>query len=482
MGSQNAEKNTNTKDDKVIRRKIQDMKGTVRRIEALIEVCVLVFSYHFVWNAYYKENNIPFFYGDAKVLLDVIYAILIFVLFILCDSFKYGHRKFADILVSQWISLFIVNFITYLQLSLTANHLISLFPMLFLVVVDYILSFIMIYVFTAIYHQLYVPQNMLMIYGNEKALALKFKMDTRPDKYCITKIISYEKGYDIIKEEIATHDAVIINDVPAQTRNDILKYCYQNEVRTYLVPKISDIISRGAEDITLFDTPLLLVRGSGLTLTQRKIKRLIDIVLSLIALIPATPIMILVAVCIKIEDHGPIFFHQKRVTEGGRIFDILKFRSMIIDAEKEGKSIPATDNDPRITRVGKVIRAIHIDELPQLFNILKGDMSIVGPRPERVEHVEMYTKEVPEFALRTRVKGGLTGYAQIYGKYNTSAYDKLRLDLMYIENYSLFLDIKLMLMTIQILLKKENTEGFYKAAEKDTRRKVLITAEESDRE
>jgi lipopolysaccharide/colanic/teichoic acid biosynthesis glycosyltransferase len=134
---------------------------------------------------------------------------------------------------------------------------------------------------------------------------------------------------------------------------------------------------------------------------------------------------------------------------------------MIVDAEAKGV-IPATDHDPRITKVGRFIRACRADELPQLINILKGEMSIVGPRPERVEHVEKYKKLVPEFVYREKVKGGLTGYAQIYGKYNTTALDKLKYDLMYIEEYSFFLDFKIILMTVRILFEKESTEGFDK--------------------
>jgi len=202
--------------------------------------------------------------------------------------------------------------------------------------------------------------------------------------------------------------------------------------------------------------------------------RAMDILLCLIAMIPALPIMLIVAIAIKLEDGGPVFYKQKRVTLGGKEFDILKFRSMIVDAEKAGLSIPATGKDPRITKVGNIIRACRVDELPQILNILKGDMSIVGPRPERIEHMEKYSVDIPEFAYRLKVKGGLTGYAQIYGKYNTSAYDKVRLDLMYIENYSLVLDIKLILLTIRIMLKKESTEGFEKVAENEQRSKELL--------
>ena len=315
---------------------------------------------------------------------------------------------------------------------------------------------------------------MLMIYGTDKALGLKVKIDSRRDKYKITEMISIDEGYDRICSTVVNFDAVMLNDVPAQIRNDILKFCYQNEIRVYVAPKLTDVIMRGAKDVTLFDTPIFLVKGTGLTITQKAVKRLMDIVLCLIAMIVAAPIMLVVAIAIKIEDRGPVFYKQKRATRYGETFDILKFRSMIVDAEKAGISIPATGHDPRITKVGRVIRAMRIDELPQILNILKGDMSIVGPRPERVEHVEEYTRKIPEFEYRLKVKGGLTGYAQIYGKYNTGAYDKLRMDLLYIENYSILLDIKLILTTIRIMFSKDSTEGFDKAAENEKLAQELI--------
>ena len=245
-------------------------------------------------------------------------------------------------------------------------------------------------------------------------------------------------------------------------------------------PQLTDIMIRGAKNISLFDTPLLLVKGTGLTPAQRVGKRMMDIVLCAIAMIPAAPIMAVVALAIKLEDGGPVFFKQKRMTRNGREFDILKFRSMIVDAEKYAGAVLATDNDPRITKVGKVIRATRLDEIPQILNILKGDMSIVGPRPERKVIADEYCKDIPEFAYRLKVRGGLTGYAQIYGKYNTSAYDKLRLDLMYIENYSLMLDIKLIILTLRIIFSKESTEGIDK--QEENQRKIQQLLEELDTE
>ena len=170
--------------------------------------------------------------------------------------------------------------------------------------------------------------------------------------------------------------------------------------------------------------------------------------------------MIIVALFIHCEDHGPVLFKQERVTQGGRRFQILKFRSMVVDAEKDGLPRPVGKHDERITKVGRFLRRTKIDELPQLINILKGDMSIVGPRPERWEHHEKYCEEIAEFPLRLKVKSGLTGYAQVYGQYNTTPLDKLKLDLTYITNYSLRLDIQIVLETLKVLWRNNDTEGF----------------------
>ncbi len=456
-----------------------DIKHTLRKLEGLSEVFALACIYYFMWKAYYRPlESFHKYYGNGKYILAGVYALLVFFLFLYCDSFKYGHMKLSDVLVSQWISLVMVNFVTYFQLCLTANHMLNLLPMLALTGIDMVLASVFTYLFTVIYHRFYVPRRMLMVYGSDNALALKGKMDTRADKYRIVKMIPSDAGPGRLIREIQNYDAVVMNDVPAEVRNDLLKYCYENGVRTYVVPKISDIILKSAEEITLFDTPLLLIKGKGLSPMQRFAKRAMDLVLCGIAMVPGAVAMCLVALAIKLEDHGPVFYRQERVTKDGKTFQILKFRSMIVDAEKDGKPVPATDHDPRITKVGRIIRATRLDELPQLLNILKGDMSIVGPRPERVEHVEKYMQEIPEFGFRMKVKGGLTGYAQIYGKYNTSAYDKLRLDLMYIEKYSLLLDIKLMLMTLQVMVRKESTEGFAEHQNTEPFREAAIAAGE----
>ena len=456
------------------KRSLDGVKSTIRGIEGCIEITIMALIYYYVWRHGYAEGTFPAYYGNGKYVLTGIYAMLTLVLFFNFDGFKFGYLRLSDVLISQWIALFIANFITYWQLCLIANVMITPVPMLVIMVADVVVSFVCTYCYSVVYHRLYVPKNMVMIYGSREAVSLKLKMDTRSDKYRITKLISVEEGFERICQQIVDFDAVVINDISAEMRNDILKFCYNRGIRTYVAPKVSDIIVRGAKSINLFDTPLLLVKGRGLTMPQRVYKRIFDIVVCSLAMVVAAPIMLLVAIAIKIEDGGPVFYTQKRVSLDGKEFDILKFRSMIVNAEKDGHSIPATDHDPRITKVGAFTRATRIDELPQLINILKGDMSIVGPRPERVEHMEKYSRDIPEFNFRLKVKGGLTGYAQIYGKYNTSPYDKLRLDLMYIENYSFITDMRLILMTIRIMLKKESTEGFDKAEELERLKQEML--------
>ena len=443
-------------------------------LEGLLEVTILAIGYYFVWRQGYAKELFPTYFGYGKYVLAGVYMVLLLVLFFGFDGFKFGYLRISDALLSQWIAIIIANFITYWQLCLIANTVISPMPILVLTAGGGAVSLICVVFYNWLYHRLYVPKNMVMILGNDSAVSLKFKMETRPDKYRVEKIISIEEGLERICAQIVNYDAVIINDVHSQIRNDILKFCYENKLRTYITPKITDIVIRGATSINLFDTPLLLTRGGGLTPVQQLIKRIIDLVISLIAIILASPFMLLAAIAIKIEDGGPIFYKQERVTKDGKLFNILKFRSMIVDAEKKGGPQMAAVKDPRITKVGRIIRATRIDEMPQLFNILKGDMSIVGPRPERQSYIKKFCKETPEFTYRLKVKGGLTGYAQIYGKYNTSPYDKLRMDLIYVEKYSLLLDIKLMLMTLRIMLKKESTEGFAEGSQNEKETESIL--------
>ena len=447
---------------KMSRGAYEDTKGFVRAAETLVEVLILTVMYYITWQ---KGYDFAYFVYMGKYVLMGVYAVLLYVFFQNLDCIMFGQLQRLDLIIGQTIALCLTNGLTWLQLCLIANAVISPVPMLVLLGLQILVAVILVYAYTGLYYKLYAPHDMLLIYGNKRGVGLKIKMDARRDKYNVSKLICVDAGFEAICQEIRKHEAVILTDVPAQVRNDILKYCYQHRVRTYVAPKLTDIMIRGARQNNLFDTPLMLVKGTGLTPMQRVVKRTMDIVLSAAALLILAIPMAAVAIAIKLEDGGPVFYKQKRMTRNGREFEILKFRSMIVDAEKYAGAVLATEDDPRITKTGKFIRATRLDEIPQIINILKGDMSIVGPRPERKVLADEYCKEIPEFAYRLKVRGGLTGYAQIYGKYNTSAYDKLRLDLMYIENYSLMLDIKLIILTFRIIFSKDSTEGIDVAQE-----------------
>ena len=478
MGNKNS---IHTTEERKKQQRFNSNKNTIRKIESIIEVAVFTVLYYVMWTNAYRGEMFPY-YGRGRYIVLGIYIVLMYIILKLNSSFEFGHLKASEVLASQIISIIIVNLITYFQLSLMANHMLNVLPVLALVAAEIIVGALCAFVYTAIYHRNNVPHDMLMIYGNENVVTLKFKMDARSDKYKVTRVMSIDEGLEAIKEAVFQHDSVILNDVPAEIRNDILKGCYKHGIRTYMVPKISDIIIRGADDITLFDTPLILVRARGLTPMQKFFKRVLDIILCSIAMIFFVPIYVIVAIAIKIEDGGPVFYKQKRLTIDDKEFDILKFRSMVVDAESGGYdlSMRAKGEDPRITKVGRIIRKIRIDELPQILNILKGDMSCVGPRAERVENCLEYRKILPEFEYRNRVKAGLTGYAQVYGKYNTSPYDKLRLDMKYIEEYSFLNDLKIMFMTLQVLFKPESTEGFEKEDELEQLKQDLLRKEDND--
>jgi len=449
-------------------------KGTVRNLEGLLESLVLSILFYIAFRKGYEPGLFFDYFGNGKYVLMVVYILISIVVFRNTDGFTYGDLRVLEVSMAQWIGLIIINTITYLQLCLLANGMISPIPVLILTLFEAIAVIPFVFVFSRLNHILYTPHNMLMIVGNREAVTLKLKMDSRRDKYLVKKMISVDVGYEALCKEILQYESVILNDISALARNDILKFCYQHDIRVYAVPKLTDIVLRGATDVTTFDTPLVAISGGGLTQIQSALKRSLDLVLCLFAMIFAAPVMLVVALAIKLNDGGPVFYKQERITKGGKPFYVLKFRSMIVDAEKKTGAVLASGNDDRITKVGKVIRATRLDELPQLLNILKGDMSFVGPRPERKVFIDEFCQTIPEFAYRTKVKAGLTGYAQIYGKYNTSPYDKLRLDLMYIENYSIFLDIKLIIMTVRILFKKESTEGIDVAQANESKKDELI--------
>jgi len=431
-----------------------------------------------VWYGYYRPLIEDPFWYRGNVALIALYGLIFYLFSRTFGGLKIGYMKRLDVIYTLILSVICTNLVAYLQITLINRWFLNAMPLVLTGVAGAVVGTIWVFASNAIYLKLYPPKKMLIIYGEYKPDDFIEKLAKRSDKYTVNKVMNVEVGEKEIKKNIRDYEAVIVWDLPAQIRNEYLKYCFAHSIRCYVTPKLSDIIIQGAERVHLFDTPLLLSRNIVMTAEEAFVKRLMDIVISLLGIIITSPIMLISAIAIKAYDRGPILYHQERTTTGGKPFMIHKFRSMTINSEKNGATL-ASKNDSRITPVGKVLRNTHFDELPQLFNIIAGDMSVVGPRPERREFIREYSKIIPEFPYRLKAKAGLTGYAQVFGKYNTTPYDKLKLDLFYIENYSLLLDVKLIFMTFRIFFQKETSEGV-----KDGQRSALVepTTEEASEE
>ena len=426
----------------------------------VITLAVQGFMFGWVWYIMYvpmlDKANALFRRGNWAVI--GMYVLFVFFFTKVFGGYRIGYMRVSDIILSQILAVLLAMGVAYLEICLVANAYLTPKPLILMTLTEIVFIIPWVVLVRKGYQHLYPPRQLLVIYGNYSPDDLIEKINTRKDKYNICASESYRIGYEKLYPMMKRYNAVVLCDLPAEARNQIMKYCYQESIRTYVTPKISDILFRGADDIHLFDTPLLLSRNQGLSIVDLFVKRAMDIVISLIGIVIAAPFMLLIALAIKLYDRGPVLYKQERITKDGKPFMIYKFRSMTVHSEDEGARL-AAKGDSRVTPVGRLIRAIHFDELPQLFNILRGDMSVVGPRPERQIIADQYTEEIPEFVLRLKVKAGLTGYAQVYGKYNTTPYDKLKLDLTYIENYSVWMDVKTLFLTFKILFQKENTEG-----------------------
>lgn len=416
----------------------------------------LVFAY--IWYDFYRELIFQPFWRKGNWVLIAIYALINTLFSRLYGGLKVGYLKRIDVVYSLTLATICTNVVAYFQIVLINRWFLDPRPILESTLVDFIIIIIWTLGSQYIYSRLYGARRMLVIYGDRTPDELIEKMNRRKDKFNISGKVHISKGEKEIYKMMRDYEGVIIWDLPSQIRNMYLKYCFAHSIRCYVTPKISDVILTGTDRIHLFDTPLLMSRNMGLSAEQRFAKRLLDIVVSGVGIVLTSPLMLIIAVIVKAYDRGPVFYRQDRLTYKGREFKIFKFRSMCVDSEKNGARL-ASKNDSRITPVGKVLRNLHLDELPQLFNVFIGDMSLVGPRPERKAIMHQYEREIPEFYYRLKVKAGLTGYAQVYGKYNTTPYDKLKLDLFYIENYSMLLDIKLLFMTVKIFVQKETSEG-----------------------
>lgn len=395
----------------------------------------------------------------VNIAVCACYIIVSVFLYRTYNAYKVGMYRIGEAFYAQSLANLFANAITYVFACIIQMKLLNVLPVLLAFAIQSVISGFWCLAANTLYFSLHKPRKTFVIYKDDADLGK------------IGEIVHFEKRFEIdgkiqnpqdifeILPLLDGYQAVVVSGIEATLRNGIVKACIDKDIDCYFIPHTGDVIISGAKHIQSFSVPIMRARRAVLRPEYAFAKRTLDILLAALALVVASPFMAVTAIAIKLYDHGPALYKQVRLTKDGREFEILKFRSMRVDAEKDGVARLAAEHDNRITPVGKVIRAIRFDELPQIFNILKGDMSIVGPRPERPEIAAQYEQEMPAFSLRLQVKAGLTGMAQVYGKYNTEPRDKLKMDLMYINDMSLMQDLKLIFATVRILFMKDSTEG-----------------------
>ncbi len=417
----------------------------------------------FCWVRYYNPFIPTPFFRLGNYLLAVLF-LGIYISFVkVYGGFLVGTSPVSDLVFSQIIAIAFLQAISYVIFSLLSYRLVSVVPFIIMFIAFSVFAALWVVAINTIYFKMHAPKKTIVVFNNvDSYLSLK-GIRSMDQRFKVVRTVNSGKtSLEELFDYMRSVDAVFLCGVPSDYRNEVVKHCIAKGKVAYVKPKISDTIIRGGRTIQLMNVPVYRCKRSDTSIFYSFIKRTADIVFSIVGIVVLSPVMFLTALAIKLDDGGPVFYKQTRLTLNGKKFQIIKFRSMKVDAEKDGVARLAKDDDDRITKVGKIIRKLRLDEIPQIFNILSGSMSIVGPRPERPEIAKQYEETMPEFSLRLQAKAGLTGYAQVYGKYNTPPYDKVQMDLMYIANQSVLEDIRLILMTLKIMFIPSSTQGVEK--------------------
>lgn len=430
----------------------------ILRIVKVLDVILISLPFAACWLLYYANHVYTAFTWQSHAALLALYVALYVLLGKVYDAFWMSMQRISELVYGQILAAMATDGIMYIIICLMAGRFCNLLPGIAAIAGQLVMAALWASYAHKWYYRTFPAQRTAVVYDARHGMEKLINEYGLSQKYDVQVTMSVDECLANL-DQLNGMQTVFISGVHSHERNVILKYCVGQGINVFVIPRIGDVIMSGAWPMHMFHLPMLRVGRYMASPEYLFIKRAMDIVISLIALVIFSPIFLITAIAVK-SDGGPAFYKQVRLTKDGKQFKILKFRSMRVDAEKDGIARLSTgDKDDRITKVGHIIRACRIDELPQLINILKGDLSIVGPRPERPEIAAQYCEEMPEFALRLQAKAGLTGYAQVYGKYNTTPYDKLQMDLMYIAHPSLIEDLKIMFATVKILFMPESTEG-----------------------
>ena len=428
------------------------------RLLKLFNVLLITIPFAWGWFNYYAPHMALPFYDRGNWVVVALYAVLYMIFGRVYGGFWISLNRISESVYSQALAVMMTSGIMYVVTVLLERQLPNIWPVIAAFAVQLVLSGLWSMAAHVAYYMLFPATKTIIVYDERQGMEKLIQDYGFEKKFTVIKTLTVEHCIGNI-DLLHNAQTVFVSGVHSHERNIILKYCVEHGIMMYLVPRIGDVLMSGAQQMHMFHLPMLRVGRYNPSPWHTIAKRTFDVVSAGALFLVISPLMLITAIAIK-TDGGPVFYKQRRLTQDGKEFDVLKFRSMRVDAEKDGVARLSTgDKDDRITRVGRFIRKVRIDELPQLLNIIGGSMSVVGPRPERPEIASQYVKEMPEFSLRLQAKAGLTGYAQVYGKYNTTPYDKLQMDLMYISNPSFWEDLRIIFATIKILFVPESTEG-----------------------
>lgn len=425
-------------------------------------LCLVLFAAGWIRFRYHGNINYDDIGFRYNYYIVVVYGVILFFFMRTYNAYMFGYNRIRSLLLSQILSQLLSVTVVYVTVSVAWNRFDP--PLVFaeVLAVQIVLDVIWSYAASKTYLKINPQKKTILIYRDERDKRRFGSLGGKPTErlYKIRRELEYDGDFEGISHILEGYEAIFVAGVNSRCRNGILKYCVETGIPGFFLPHVGDILMQDARHVQAFDAPLLYVSKKYVSPEYAVIKRLFDIAVSACGIIILSPVFCLTAVAIKLCDGGPVFYRQRRLTKDGKEFTIWKFRSMRVDAEKDGVArLSSGEDDDRITAVGRVIRTCRIDELPQLWNVLTGSMSLVGPRPERPEIAEEYCAVMPDFRLRLQIRAGITGYAQVYGKYNTDPYEKLEFDLMYINEMSILTDIRLMFATLRILFSPERTEG-----------------------
>lgn len=430
----------------------------ILRLLKLFNVVLITMPFAWGWFNYYAQHIALPFYDRGNWVVVALYAALYMIFGRVYGGFWISLNRISESVYSQALAVMMTSGIMYVVTVLLERQLPDIWPVLAAFAVQLVLSGLWSMAAHVAYYILFPATKTIIVYDERQGMEKLIQDYGFEKKFTVIKTLTVEQCIANI-DLLHNAQTVFVSGVHSHERNIILKYCVEHGIMMYLVPRIGDVLMSGAQQMHMFHLPMLRVGRYNPSPWHTIAKRTFDVVSAGALFLVISPLMLITAIAIK-TDGGPVFYKQRRLTQDGKEFDVLKFRSMRVDAEKDGVARLSTgDKDDRITKVGHFIRKVRIDELPQLLNIIGGSMSVVGPRPERPEIASQYVKEMPEFSLRLQAKAGLTGYAQVYGKYNTTPYDKLQMDLMYISNPSFWEDLRIIFATIKILFVPESTEG-----------------------